>query len=80
MTTTNQVLGYFVAYTSEQGNPPLIFVLSEVSCSILLFPFQDVNGEDIVECLLLPDIPVWVGKENEEVSLNKELLVILVLL
>ena len=39
-----------------------------------------MNGEDIVECLLLPDIPVWVGKENEEVSLNKELLVILVLL
>ena len=54
-----QVLGYFVAYTSESGNPPLVFVLSEKSCKALLFPFVNKENHDAVECLLLPDTPVW---------------------
>ena len=74
-----QVLGYFVAYTSESGNPPLVFVLSEKSCKLLLFPFVNNDEEDVVECLLLPDIAVWIKKDSE-VSLNKTLLVMLLLL
>ena len=46
---------YFVAYTSEMGNPPLVFVLSEKDCSMLLFPFTNKDGFDLVECVLLPD-------------------------
>ena len=74
-----QVLGYFVACTSESGNPPLVFVLSEKSCKVLLFPFVNDENHDVVECLLLPDIPVWI-KTDSGPSLNKTLLLILLLL
>jgi len=74
-----QVLGYFVAYTSESGNPPLVFVLSEKSCKVLLFPFVNNSEEDVIESLLLPDIAVWIEKDSK-VSLNKTLLVMLLLL
>ena len=73
-----QVLGYFVAYTSESGNPPLVFVVSEKSCKVLLFPFVNIENHD-VECLLLPDIPVWIETDSR-VSLNKRLLQMLLLL
>ena len=68
-----------MACTSESGNPPLVFVLSEKSCKLLLFPFVNNDEEDVVECLLLPDIAVWIKKDSE-VSLNKTLLVMLLLL
>jgi len=74
-----QVLGYFVAYTSEFGNPPLVFVLSEKTCKLLLFPFVNDKEEDVVECLLLPDIAVWIENDSG-VSLNNRLLQMLLLL
>ena len=68
-----------MACTSESGNPPLVFVLSEKSCKVLLFPFVNDENHDVVECLLLPDIPVWI-KTDSGPSLNKTLLLILLLL
>ena len=68
-----------MAYTSESGNPPLVFVLSEKTCKLFLFPFVNEKTEDVVKCLLLPDIPVWI-KNDSGVSLNKRLLQILLLL
>ena len=76
----NLVLGYFVAYMSEERNPPLVFVLSEKHCSMLLFPFINSEGDDLVECVVLPEIPIWVSKKAEEGALlNRQLLVVILL-
>ena len=76
------VLGYFVAYTSEKGRPPLVFVLSEKGYSILLFPFVNRHGQDLVEYVLLPEIPISAlpDKVKEGSLLNRNLLVVLLLL
>jgi len=50
----------------------------EKSCKLLLFPFVNNEEEDVVECLLLPDIAVWIENDSG-VSLNKTLLKILLL-
>ncbi|CAI8021359.1 hypothetical protein GBAR_LOCUS12678 [Geodia barretti] len=61
------------------GNPPLVFVLSEKDCSMLLFPFIN-GGGDLVECVLLPEIPIWANKTEEGALLNRHLLVVMLLL
>ena len=62
------------------GNPPLVFVLSEKDCSMLLFPFINSEGDDLVECVVLPEIPIWVSKKAEEGALlNRQLLVVILL-
>ena len=68
-----------MAYTSERRKPPLVFVLSEKSCKILLFPFINKKEKDIIDCLLLPDIPVWIENDFGG-SLNRKFLLILLLL
>ena len=63
------------------GNPPLVFVLSEKDCSMLLFPFINDEGVDLVECVLLPEIPIWASNRADEGALlNKQLLVVMLLL
>jgi hypothetical protein len=63
------------------GNPPLVFVLSEKDCSMLLFPFINDEGDDLVECVLLPEIPIWDSNRAEEGALlNRHLLVVMLLL
>ena len=62
------------------GNPPLVFVLSEKDCSMLLFPFTNKDGFDLVECVLLPEIPIWANKAEEGALLNRHLLVVMLLL
>ena len=61
-------------------NPPLVFVLSEKYCSMLLFPFIDNDNNDLVECVLLPEIPIWANKVEEGALLNRHLLVVMLLL
>ena len=67
-----------MAYTSKRRKPPLVFVLSEKSCKILLFPLIYEKEKDIIDCLLLPDIPVWIENDFEG-SLNRKFLLILLL-
>ena len=63
------------------GNPPLVFVLSEKDCSMLLFPFINDEEDDLVECVLLPEIPIWGSNRAEEGALlNRHLLVVMLLL
>ena len=48
---------------------------------MLLFPFINSNKEDIVECVLLPEIPIWNSDRAEEGALvNRHLLVVMLLL
>ena len=61
-------------------NPPLVFVLSEKDCSMLLFPFINKDKNDLVECVLLPEIPIWANKVEEGALLNRHLLVVMVLI
>ena len=57
-----------------------MFVLSEKHCSMLLFPFINSEGDDLVECVVLPEIPIWGSKEAEEGALlNRQLLVVILL-
>ena len=63
------------------GNPPLVFVLSEKDCSMLLFPFINDDEDDLVECVLLPEIPIWGSNRAEEGALlNRHLLGVMLLL
>ena len=62
------------------GNPPLVFVLSEKDCLMLLFPFINDKGGDLVECVLLPEIPIWASGAGEGALLNRNLLVMMLLL
>ena len=77
-----QVHGYFAKYCSEVGRPPVVFVLSEVSVKVILFPFQNENGVNVIESVQLPDFPLWLPRnpESDEVSLNRNSLVLLLLL
>ena len=57
-----------------------MFVLSEKNCSMLLFPFINSKNDDLVECVVLPEIPIWVSKKAEEGALlNRQLLVVILL-
>ena len=57
-----------------------MFVLSEKHCSMLLFPFINSEGDDLVECVVLPEIPIWGSKKAEEGALlNRQLLVVILL-
>ena len=48
---------------------------------MLLFPFINSNGGDIVECVLLPEMPIWASNRAEEGALvNRHLLVVMLLL
>ena len=49
---------------------------------VILFPFQDENGVDVIESIQLPDFPLWEPRnpESDEVSLNRNSLVLLLLL
>ena len=77
-----QVHGYFAKYCSEVGRPPVVFVLSEVSVKVILFPFQNENGINVIESVQLPDFPLWLPRnpESDEVYLNRNSLVLLLLL
>ena len=47
---------------------------------MLLFPFINSEGDDLVECVVLPEIPIWVSKKAEEGALlNRQLLVVILL-
>ena len=42
----------------------MVFVLSELSVKVLLFPFVGKkNGVDLIECVLLPDIVLWTSSK-----------------
>ena len=77
-----QVHGYFAKYCSEVGRSPVVFVLSEVSVKVILFPFQNENGVNVIESVQLPDFPLWLPRnpESDEASLNQNSLVLLLLL
>ena len=77
-----QVHGYFAKYCSEVGRSPVVFVLSEVSVKVILFPFQNENGVNVIESVQLPDFPLWLPRnpESDEVSLNQNSLVLPLLL
>ena len=47
---------------------------------MLLFPFTNKDGFDLVECVLLPEIPIWANKAEEGALLNRHLLVVMLLL
>ena len=81
-----QLHGYFVKYSAEEGRPPLIFVLSEQSVKVVLFPFVNKSDEPLVESILLADYPLWERASLQDGSggsmdvLNRRLLVLLLLL
>ena len=54
-----QVIGYYVKFETECFNPPLCVVLSEHSARLLCFPFADQSGNDAIDCLVLPPIPLF---------------------
>ena len=48
---------------------------------MLLFPFINEEGVDLVECVLLQEIPIWGSNRVEEGALlNRHLLVVMLLL
>lgn len=76
-----QVLGYFIKYAAEVGRPPLVFVLSEKSAKLMLFPFVNENQEQAVVSVLLPHFPLWCdGRDGAGVvSFSCNFLVLLLL-
>ena len=57
----------------------MVFVLSEKSAKLILFPFVNKERTPIVESVLLEDYPLWVGTDDG-VCLNRKFLVLLLLL
>ena len=75
-----QALGYYIKYSAEYRRPPLVFVLSEKSAKLILFPFKNKSQEQLIECVLLPDFPLWVNASSLDMRLNYDLLVSILLL
>ena len=72
-----QLLGYMIKCGSMDRLPSIAIVLSEMSAKVVLCPFQNINKVPVVDCILLDDYPLWLGDEGT--SLNKELLMLLLL-
>ena len=69
-----QTIGYFVKLTTEEGRPPVVFVLSENSATVLLFPFVNNSDNGVVECVQLPDYPIWLPSPDVQFILSKYML------
>ena len=61
-----QAIGYFIAIETEKRNPPLVFVLSKKSVSLILFPFQDEKDCDLINAIVVPWIPLWTGSSERD--------------
>ena len=77
-----QVIGIF---ETQRFNPPLCFVLSEESAQLLCFPFTDSSGNEVIYCLVLPPIPLFLKVKVTETPdltsyvINRYLLALLML-
>ena len=49
--------------------------MSEKSVTVLLFPFINKSHKELVECIVLPDLPLWKSQK-----LNKSVLIFLLVL
>ena len=63
-----QAIGYHIALLTEKTTPPLVFVLSEEYLEIILFPFQDGQGNPLINAVRLDKISLW--KETDEFDIN----------
>ncbi len=75
-----QTLGYHIKLSPPKGAPPVVFVLSELSAKVLLFQSTNEDSGDIVECIQLPDYPIWLPKAENGHMINPEFLVLVLLL
>ena len=79
-----QVIGYHLKFATESCNPPLCFVLSELSAQLVCFPFVDKSNKEAVDCLVLPPLPLFLrvqvdGTRVTSYVINKYLLALLLL-
>ena len=79
-----QVIGYHLKFATESCNPPLCFVLSELSAQLVCFPFVDKSNKEAVDCLVLPPLPLFLrvqvdGTRVTSYFINKYLLALLLL-
>ena len=68
-----------MAFETASKSPPLVFVLSEEGIQIVMFPFCDSDGDDLVEAVLIPLYPFWVNDDGQSM-MNTELFVLLIML
>ena len=64
-----------MALQTTVTSPPLAFVLSEDGVQIVLFPFQDDDGHDIIDAIHLPQWLFW-----DEYPMDTDILILLLML
>ena len=66
-----QLLGYYVKFASDEGDPPLCAVVSEQSMQFLCFPYtQSEAPHPVVDCVVCPKIPLFHGTERKSIEVN----------
>ena len=63
-----QVIGYYVRFVTENEIPPLCLILSEKAAQLVCFPFLNVDNSDAINCLVLPEIPLFLPVNTSDHS------------
>ena len=76
-----QLLGYYVKFASDEGDPPLCALVSERMVQLLYFPYILPEGTPVVDCVVFPELPLFLEMETAvPTSVNTYLLALLLLL
>ena len=72
-----QVIGYYIAFVSGETSSPLVFVLSDKSMQLVMFPFMKDN-EKLVNAVRMPSLDLW--HNNSPSSFSDDVMGILVMM
>ena len=71
-----QVIGYYIALVSDEKSAPLVFVLSDKTMQLVMFPFVKDN-EKLINAVKLPPIDLWL--DSNPSSFSDDMMAILVM-
>ena len=72
-----QVIGYYIALVSDEKSTPLVFVLSDKTMQLVMFPF--VKGDEkLINAVKLPPIDLWL--DSDPSSFSNDLMAILIMM
>ena len=76
----SQLLGYYVKIETDDSRPPLCAVLSEKSMQLVYIPYKKGTECQLVDCLVLPELPlVFLAEDKIHPSVNLNLLALILL-